>query len=512
MDYPWIKDLGIEELNSGVGFGDGTWAPTDGRDVIQSINPANGKVIASVSLATPDDYEKIVKESQEAFKEWRKVPAPVRGELVRRMGLKLREYKDILGQLVTLECGKVIQEGKGEVQEMIDIADYAVGLARNLSGPTLRSERPNHRIYEQWHPLGPIAVITSFNFPVAVWAWNTMIALVAGDTVIWKPSSTTPLTAIATHKIMTEVLKEFDAPPVISLIIGKGSVIGDRIAEDERIPLVSVTGSIPTGRRVAQKVAARFGKTILELGGNNAVIVMEDADLEIARRAVFFGAVGTAGQRCTTTRRLFLHEKVYDKFLEKLLFSYKNWVKIGDPLEEGVTLGPVIDENAVQSYLNAIEKAKEQGGKILIGGKRIDREGFYVEPTVIEAHKDMDIIKTETFVPILYVIKVSSLDEALELHNDVPQGLSSAIISNNIRYTEKFLSAEGSDCGIANVNTSTSGAEIGGAFGGEKETGGGRESGSDAWKGYMRRQTVTINWGDSLPLAQGIKFISEDEE
>ncbi len=511
MNYDWLKDLGIEEINSGIGFGDGSWASLEGRDVIDSINPATGKKIASVTLATPEDYEKIVKESQEAFKEWRKVPAPVRGELVRQMGLKLREHKDLLGQLVTLECGKVIQEGKGEVQEMIDIADYAVGLSRNLSGPTLQSERPNHRIYEQWLPLGPIGVITSFNFPVAVWAWNAMIALVAGDTVIWKPSSTTPLTAVAVHKIMTKVLKDFGAPPVISLIIGKGSVVGDRLSTDERIPLISVTGSIPTGRRVAQKVAARFGKTILELGGNNAAIVMEDADIEIARRAVFFGAVGTAGQRCTTTRRLFLHEKIYDKFLEKLMFSYKNWVKVGDPLEEGVTGGPLIDENAVQAYLNTIEKAKEEGGKVLVGGKRIDREGYYVEPTIIEANKDMKIIKTETFAPILYVIKISSIDEALEIHNSVPQGLSSAIISNNIRYTEKFLSPEGSDCGIANVNTSTSGAEIGGAFGGEKETGGGRESGSDAWKGYMRRQTVTINYGDSLPLAQGIKFIEEEE-
>lgn len=504
-----LKKIGISELNSGVSYKLGEWVSAQGKQTIKSLNPANQQVLASVSLATEQDYEQAVQSLQQSFQVWRMVPAPERGELVRKIGLKLRENKEVLGKLVTLECGKIIQEGLGEVQEMIDIADYAVGLSRSLSGPTLQSERRQHRILEQWLPIGPVGVVTAFNFPVAVWAWNAMIALVCGDTVLWNPSSQTPLTAIATHRIVSEVITEQGYPDIIALMVGAGSLVGNKMSDDIRIPMVSVTGSIPTGKKVAQRVAARLGRTILELGGNNAAIVMEDADLEIARRAIFFGAVGTAGQRCTTTRRIFLHEKIYDQFMDKLIRAYQQWTVIGDPLDEKTTCGPLINQGAVDQYLHALDKIKTQNGKIIQGGKVVDGPGFYVEPTIVEIEKGAPITKEETFVPILYVMKVSSVEEALQYHNDVPQGLSSAIITNNLRYSEKFLSAQGSDCGIANVNTSTSGAEIGGAFGGEKETGGGRESGSDAWKGYMRRQTVSINYGEELPLAQGIEFIKD---
>ncbi len=505
----FLGELGIKEVNSGVSYKLGEWVGIDGRKQIESLNPATGELIAKVAIAKEEDYENTVISLQEAFYQWRMVPAPVKGELVRKIGLKLREKKKILGKLVTLESGKVIQEGMGEVQEMIDIADYAVGLSRSLSGPTLQSERKDHRVYEQWIPMGPIGVVTAFNFPVAVWAWNAMLALVCGDTVLWKPSSQTPLTAIATHNIVSEIIKEEGYPDIIALMVGSGSVVGNKMCDDRRLPMISVTGSIPTGRKVAQKVAGRLGRTILELGGNNASIVMEDADLEIARRAIFFGAVGTAGQRCTTTRRIYLHEKIYDKFLSMLLKAYDKWTVIGDPIDEETTCGPLINENAVKDYIHAIEVAKEQGGKVLIGGSKIERDGYFVEPTIIEIEKGAPITKEETFVPILFLMKISDIDEAIKYHNDVTQGLSSAIITNNLKYSEKFLSAAGSDCGIANVNTSTSGAEIGGAFGGEKDTGGGRESGSDSWKGYMRRQTVSINYGEELPLSQGIEFIKD---
>ena len=502
-----LSKLGLKELNSGVSTGPDGWSPTEGREIIESISPIDGKPIAKVALANKDDYERVITEAQKAFEYWREVPAPKRGQVIREIGNRLRAYKDILGKLVTIEVGKIYQEGTGEVQEMIDISDFALGLSRQLYGLTIQSEREHHRLYEQWLPLGPIGVITSFNFPVAVYSWNAFIAAVCGDTMVWKPSSSAPLSAIAVQKIIEEVLKEFDLPNgIFNLVIGKGSTVGEWMINDKRLPLISFTGSIPMGKRVAEKVAKRLGKTILELGGNNAAIVMEDANFVIAKKAILFGAVGTAGQRCTTTRRLLLHEKIYDKFLSELVELYKQ-VKVGNPLEEGVLCGPLIDKNAVQVYKNAIEEIKKQGGKILVGGRVIEEEnGFYVEPTIVEANENMEIVKRETFAPILYVIKIRDIDEAIRIHNSVPQGLSSAIFTNNIKYEEKFLSAAGSDCGIANVNTSTSGAEIGGAFGGEKETGGGRESGSDAWKGYMRRQTVTINWGDDLPLAQGIKF------
>jgi aldehyde dehydrogenase (NAD+) len=500
-----LKKLGIEDNNYGACAGPGHWNTTTEEGRIESVNPATGKLIASIYRCSTDDYKSVVQQSLEVFKEWRKVPAPERGKLVRLMGDALRDYKDPLGSLVSLEMGKIKQEGDGEVQEMIDIADFAVGQSRMLYGNTMHSERQDHRMYEQWHPLGIVGVISAFNFPVAVWSWNAFIAAICGNTTIWKPSSSTPLCAVAVQNICNEVLSANDAPNIFSTVIGSGSTIGETLINDARVPMVSFTGSTRMGRHVSEIVSKRFGKTILELGGNNCIIVDETADMEMVIPAVAFGAVGTAGQRCTSTRRVIVHDSRIEELQKRLVSAYRQ-VSIGDPLKEGTLMGPLVNENAVSDYENAIEKAKASGGEVLFGGAAIDGPGNFVTPTIIKGENDWEIIQEETFAPILYLMTYSNLDEAIEMHNDVPQGLSSAMFTLNMRHAEKFLSSVGSDCGIANINIGTSGAEIGGAFGGEKETGGGRESGSDSWKQYMRRQTNTINWGTDLPLAQGIKF------
>ncbi|GAB4154818.1 MAG: aldehyde dehydrogenase family protein [Planctomycetota bacterium] len=444
-----------------------------------------------------------------AFEQWRKIPAPKRGEVIRQLGDELRVHKHELGALVTLEMGKILAEGEGEVQEMVDICDFAVGLSRQLYGLTMQSERPNHRMYEQWHPLGVIGIVSSFNFPVAVWSWNAAIAAVCGDAMLWKPSSKTPLTALAVQHICNRVCSRNNAPAVFNLVIGDRHAVGERMSRDRRIPMISATGSCAMGRKLGATVAERLGRTVLELGGNNAIIVMPDADMELARRAVLFGAVGTAGQRCTSTRRLFLHDSIADKFIESLVAAYKQ-VKIGNPLEKGVLMGPLVDAGAVRAFHHALSEVAKFGGRVVYGGKSLTEgeyaKGNFVLPTIVEAENSWPIVQDETFAPILYVIRFSELSEAIRMHNDVPQGLSSAIFTNNLKWAELFLSCAGSDCGIANVNIGTSGAEIGGAFGGEKDTGGGREAGSDSWKAYMRRQTNTINYGDELPLAQGINF------
>ncbi len=502
-----FSELGMEEVNSGVFWGE--WAPVEGRKLVPSRSPIDGQILGKVSLATREDYEKVLEAAQRSFEAWSAVPAPKRGEIVREIGDELRKYKEVLGLLVSIEVGKILTEGQGEIQEMIDIGDFAVGLSRQLYGLTIASERPHHRLYEQWHPLGPIGVVTSFNFPAAVWSWNALIAAVVGDVVVWKPSSAAVLTAVGVTKVVNRVLERHGLPPIFFLVSGSGSTVGEWLLEDRRLPLISFTGSVATGKRVAEVVARRLGRTILELGGNNAAIVTDKADFTIALKGVGFGALATAGQRCTTTRRLILHEKIYDEFLGRLIDAYKR-VKVGNPLEEGTLVGPLIDHRAVEDYKKALKQAQEEGGKILYGGQEVTipglEEGHYVMPTIVEAHPEMAIVKEETFAPILYVFKYRTLEEAIEIHNSVPQGLSSAIFTTDLREAETFLSHRGSDCGIANVNTSTAGAEIGGAFGGEKETGGGRESGSDAWKFYARRQTVTINYGADLPLAQGVKF------
>ena len=505
-----LNELGIIEKNFGSSTGQ-NWGSTTSEGELKIVSPTDGKHIASVYQASSTDFEKIIDTADEAFEMWRKVPAPKRGEIVRQIGVRLRDYKKPLGTLVSYEMGKSIQEGWGEVQEMIDICDFAVGLSRQLYGFTMQSERPSHRMYDQYHPLGIVATISAFNFPVAVWSWNAMIAAVCGDVNLWKPSSKTPLVAIATQKIIAQVLKENNLPEgIFSLIIGKGSSVGEMLLNSKKIPLVSVTGSTPVGRHAAEVVSKRFGRTILELGGNNGIIITPDADLKLAIPAVVFGAVGTAGQRCTTTRRLIIHESIYDKVKESLIKAYSS-VKIGDPLDEKNHMGPLIDKAAVDTMQKAIEQIKKEGGKIIFGGEVLSGPGYesgcYVKPCLAEAENHYKIVQEETFAPILYLIKYKGgVEEAIKIHNDVPQGLSSAIFTNNLREAEEFLSCSGSDCGIANVNIGTSGAEIGGAFGGEKETGGGRESGSDAWKAYMRRQTNTINYSDKLPLAQGIKF------
>ena len=505
-----LKELMIQKENYGSCIGGEGWLETKNLGEFKSINPSNGELIASVYKCSDQDYEKVVKYSSEAFKEWRKVPAPVRGQLIFEMGNKLREHKDALGSLVSLEMGKIKAEGDGEVQEMIDIADFAVGLSRQLYGLTMHSERPDHRMYEQWHPIGNVGIISAFNFPVAVWAWNSFIAAICGNISIWKPSEKTPLTAIAVQNICNQVLKENNLKGIFNLIVGTGDEIGKRLVNDNRIPLISATGSTRMGKTVAQDVAKRLGKTILELGGNNAIIVDETASMNLVVPAIVFGAVGTAGQRCTSTRRIIAHSSIIDDLASKLVSAYRQ-VKIGDPLDTNTLMGPLSDQMAVDDYTNAINKAKEQGGKVLCGGNPIQsNNGFFVEPTIIKVDRDFEIIKQETFAPILYIMSYNNLEEAIDIHNDVPQGLSSAIFTNNVINSEQFLSARGSDCGIANVNIGTSGAEIGGAFGGEKETGGGRESGSDSWKAYMRRQTNTINWSHDLPLAQGIKFDLEN--
>lgn len=501
----FLSTLGIEQKNAGTSTGQ-EFFKDDSSEKITSYTPSDGSEIADVYQTTESQYDLVVKKSQEAFKEWRMTPAPQRGEIVRQIGEELRKYKEPLGKLVSYEMGKIYQEGLGEVQEMIDICDFAVGQSRMLYGKTMHSERPQHRMYEQWHPLGPVGVISAFNFPVAVYSWNAMIAAVCGDTIIWKGSEKTPLCGVAVQKIIGNVLKRNDVPESVFSLITGGRDVGEWMTTDDRIPLISATGSIRMGKQVAQAVGARLGKTILELGGNNAIIISKDADLEMAVRAVVFGAVGTAGQRCTSTRRLIIHESVFDELKERLVSIYES-ITIGDPLDEETLVGPLIDQGAVENMQNALKQIQEEGGTVVCGGDVLENmEGHYVKPAICEVENHYEIVQEETFAPILYLIKYSALDEAMEYHNGVKQGLSSAMFTLNMREAETFLSHRGSDCGIANINIGTSGAEIGGAFGGEKETGGGRESGSDAWKAYMRRQTNTINWGDELPLAQGIEF------
>jgi len=505
-----LNNLGIQNVNPGASTGL-EWMDTSG-DVTASVSPIDGEIIAKVTNASAEEYEGVIAKAEEAFSSWKNVPAPFRGEVVRQIGLVLRESKEDLGFLVSLEMGKIYQEGLGEVQEMIDICDFAVGQSRQLYGFTMQSERPQHRMYDQYHPLGIVGLVTAFNFPVAVWAWNAMIAAVAGDVVVWKPSSKTPLTAIAIQNIISKVLKENQVPEgVFNLVLAKSSVMGDNFAADKRIPLFSVTGSTRVGKHISGIVGERLGSTIMELGGNNALIVSEHADLDLAIPAIVFGAVGTAGQRCTSTRRVIIHEKVYEEVKARLVKAYQQIsTRIGNPLKKEVLVGPVVDTGAVDLFKDAIEKVKQEGGSILFGGEVLDGteygSGTYVVPALAEVKNHFQIVQDETFAPLLYLIQCKNIDEAIALNNDVPQGLSSAIFTLNLREAELFLSGMGSDCGIANVNIGTSGAEIGGAFGGEKETGGGRESGSDAWKAYMRRQTNTINYGSDLPLAQGIKF------
>ncbi|MFQ6070961.1 MAG: aldehyde dehydrogenase family protein [Candidatus Aminicenantales bacterium] len=501
-----LDKLGIKEVNCGACAGPNAWFEDPEGEELVSYNPTDGQPLARVIQATKSTYEQVVSQAETAFKKWRMVPAPRRGQVVRDLGQALREIKEPLGELVTLEMGKIKEEGRGEVQEMIDICDFAVGLSRQLYGLTIHSERPRHRMYEQWHPLGAIGVITAFNFPVAVWSWNAAIAAVCGDTVVWKPSSETPLTAIAVQHVANRVMADHNLEGIFSLLIGRGSVVGEMMINDKRLPLISFTGSTQMGRRVAEAVARRFGRTILELGGNNAIIVAEDADLDMAVRTILFGALGTAGQRCTTTRRLIVHKSVLKELTARIIDAYKQ-VRIGNPIEEGILMGPLVNEAAVRQMMAALEKAKEQGGEILYGGQPLPGKGpLFVLPAIVSMPSQTEIVHQETFAPILYLLEYEDFEQAIRLHNEVPQGLSSAIFTASLITAEKFLSHEGSDCGIANVNIGTSGAEIGGAFGGEKETGGGRESGSDAWKGYMRRQTNTINWSKELPLAQGIKF------
>lgn len=508
MDF--LKTLGIKEKNFGSSTGQ-KWNKTTDQGELKIYSPATGEYIASVYQTSDADYQKIIKTANEAFKYWRKVPAPKRGEIVRQIGDKLRQHKKDLGTLVSFEMGKSLQEGLGEVQEMIDICDFAVGQSRQLYGFTTQSERPNHRMYDQYHPLGIVCTISAFNFPVAVWSWNSMLAAICGDVNLWKPSSKVPLSSIACQNIIQDVLAANKLPEgIFNLIVGKGSTIGETILNDSNIPLISVTGSTNVGRHAAEVIAKRFGRAILELGGNNAIIMTPDSDLKMAMPAVVFGAVGTAGQRCTSTRRLIIHDSIYDKVKESIVKAYKG-LNIGNPLDEKNHVGPLIDKNAVKDFTTALNRVVKEGGKIIYGGNVLEGEkyksGQYVVPAIVEAENHYSIVQEETFAPILYLIKYSGdVYKAIELQNGVVQGLSSSIFTNNLREAEAFLSAEGSDCGIANVNIGTSGAEIGGAFGGEKETGGGRESGSDAWKAYMRRQTNTINYGTDLPLAQGIKF------
>ena len=503
MDF--LKNLGINQENYGASLGPSHWSKTTNSGKTESINPTTGEIIASVYNCSKADYDYIVNQSYDAFKIWRTVPAPERGQVVREIGNALRDSKNNLGSLVSLEMGKIKTEGDGEVQEMIDIADFACGQSRMLYGKTMHSERKNHRMYEQWHPLGITGVISAFNFPVAVWSWNAFIAAICGNTTIWKPSSLTPLCAIAVQKICNEVLALRDAPNIFSLVIGSGSAIGEKMINDRSIPLISFTGSTSMGRHVSEVVSKRFGKSILELGGNNCIVVDETADMDIVVPAIVFGAVGTAGQRCTSTRRVIVHQSVFEELKKRLISAYKQ-VKIGDPLEDDTLMGPLINKGAVEDFSRAINLVVDKGGKVLYGGAVNSGPGNFVTPAIVSAENSWDIVQEETFAPVLYLMKYNSLDEAISMHNDVPQGLSSSMFTANINNAEKFLSCSGSDCGIANINIGTSGAEIGGAFGGEKETGGGRESGSDSWKQYMRRQTNTINWSNELPLAQGIKF------
>jgi aldehyde dehydrogenase (NAD+) len=500
-----LKGLGLSAVNSGGSTGTHWWASGENASLLESVNPSTGETIAKIHACSADDYEHIVRESVVAFQQWRLVPAPKRGEFVRLLGVSLREHKDLLGSLVSLEVGKIKAEGDGEVQEMIDMADFAVGQSRMLYGATMHSERAQHRMSEQWHPLGAIGVITAFNFPVAVWAWNAFLAAIAGDTVVWKPSPKASLCAIAVQHLCNRVMEQQGYRGIFSLIVTAEKTIAETLVQDRRLPLISFTGSVPVGRSVAATVARRLGRSLLELSGNNAIIVDQTADLSLAIRAIVFGAVGTAGQRCTTTRRLFVHESRYDEVVAKLISAYRQ-IRIGNPLEPEVLLGPLIDRAAVETYRRGIEEVKQTGGKVLYGGQVLDRPGYFVEPAIVKAENHWPIVQRETFSPILYVMPFKELDDAIAMQNAVPQGLSSSIFTADMQSSERFTSTAGSDCGIANVNIGTSGAEIGGAFGGEKETGGGREAGSDAWKAYMRRQTNTINWGCDLPLAQGIRF------
>ena len=515
QDY--LERLGIEDMNPG-GFA-GNWMGSGPE--LEVTSPKDGSVIGYVRQVSEEEFDKIVARAHEAFLEWRKIPAPRRGEVVRQLGLALREAKEDLGKLVSLEMGKIQAEGEGEVQEMIDICDFAVGLSRQLYGNTMQSERPDHRMFEQWHPLGVVGVITAFNFPVAVWSWNSALAAVCGDSTLWKPSSNVPLCGVAVTKIAEKVCRANDVDPAIfSLAIGKGSVVGEKLLQDKRIPLVSFTGSTNMGTRVAEVVGKRLGRTILELGGNNAIVVTPSADMDLVLPAILFGAVGTAGQRCTSTRRIIVHESIKDELVTRLTGAYEG-IRIGDPLDPDTLMGPLVTKNAVEDMMNALDRVTAEGGEILTGGKRLGGDdypgGHFVTPCVAAAENSFSIVQEETFAPILYIIgygkkgstpkeAVAEMEDAMQIHNGVPQGLSSAIFTDSVREAEYFLSNRGSDCGIANVNIGTSGAEIGGAFGGEKETGGGRESGSDAWKAYMRRQTNTVNWSDELPLAQGVSF------
>ena len=508
MTHPVLTALGLGDNESGTYLGNGEWSKTRDAGVLEPVNPTDGSVLARVQASSQEDYDTIVERAQAAFKVWRTTPAPRRGEAIRLCADALRAHKDALGSLVALEMGKSKPEGDGEVQEMIDIGDFAVGLSRQLYGLTMHSERPGHRMYEQWHPIGLVGIISAFNFPVAVWAWNSFVAAVCGDISIWKPSPKVPLSAIASMRICNEVLKKAGFPDLFFLFNDAGSDLAQQFVDDRRIALVSFTGSTKVGRMVGERVARRMGRSLLELGGNNAIILDETADLKLAIPGIVFGAVGTAGQRCTTTRRLFVQESRYDDVLGKLVAAYKQVEgKIGDPTDPKNLMGPLNSQDAVQAYLEAIAKAKASGGKVETGGAAIDRPGNFVLPAIVTGlSNDAEVVQTETFAPILYVMQYKDLDDAIQMQNDVPQGLSSSIFTNNLKAAEKFLAASGSDCGIANVNIGTSGAEIGGAFGGEKETGGGRESGSDAWRAYMRRQTNTINYSVSLPLAQGNKF------
>lgn len=498
-----LENLGVSEVNSGAGYGEWIAQPSGGELV--SLSPSDGCPIARVRMAGADDYEAVMQRAVEAFPKWRALPAPQRGQIVREIAEELRLHKEDLGTLVSLEMGKILAEGLGEVQEMIDIADFAVGLSRQLYGLTMHSERPAHRMFEQWKPLGVAGVVTAFNFPVAVWAWNAMIAAVCGDCVVWKPSSETPLSAIAVQKICDRVMARHGRQGVFNLVVGRGAEVGERMLADRRLPLISATGSTEMGKRVADTVARRLGRTILELGGNNAAIVMDDANLDLALRAIVFAAIGTSGQRCTTLRRLYLQNGIARKMTDALVSAWKQ-VRIGGALEPATLMGPLVSRGAVSDMLAGLERVRAEGGEILCGGRALDRAGWYVEPTLVRARQEMPMLREELFAPVLYIVPFERLEQAIAWQNDVPQGLSSSMFTTNLISAETFLGPEGSDCGIANVNIGTSGAEIGGAFGGEKETGGGREAGSDAWKAYMWRQTATVNWSPELPLAQGLRF------
>ncbi|MCU7846096.1 MAG: aldehyde dehydrogenase family protein [Candidatus Thiodiazotropha sp. (ex Monitilora ramsayi)] len=500
-----LDTLGIKTINPGACWGPGAWSTTEDRTPIISDNPATGAELARVAGTNQEDLEQVVDAATESFRRWRETPAPKRGALVRDIADELRRYKDPLGSLVTLETGKLKEEGDGEVQEAIDIADFSVGQSRMLYGRSMQSERPRHRMYEQWHPLGVVCVITAFNFPVAVWAWNAMIAAIAGDTVIWKPSPQAPLTALAVQHICNRVMDDHGQPGVFNLLVTLGTELAERLVSERRIPLVSFTGSSVVGRQVAETVAQRYGRALLELSGNNAIIVDESADLDLAVPAILFGAVGTTGQRCTTTRRLIVHASIHDELLSRLVRAYEQ-VRVGDPMQRGILMGPLISRDAVFRFEAAVEELKAAGGEVLFGGEPLDAPGYFVKPTLALAENHWPLVQRETFGPLLYTMPFQTFENAIELNNGVSQGLSSALFTKDLQRAEQFLSSTGSDCGIANVNIGTSGAEIGGAFGGEKETGGGREAGSDAWKAYMRRQTNTINWSRELPLAQGIRF------